>query len=340
MNSQRLQEIVQNFAGRRLIVLGDLMMDEYVWGRVSRISPEAPVMVVDTERESSVPGGAANVVNNLLALGAQVCVLGVVGADSAGEALIAALREEGADVSGIVADPSRPTTRKTRVVAHSQQVLRVDREQTHPISAAVAAKLQAALHRAAAEAEAIVVSEYNKGVFTPTIAASVAEEARVSSLVFTSNPKPPNAKLLTGAKLVSLNQSEARLLSGDDRFLFGEEAVSPEHPFAGQADLEAAGVALVRSLGIENLLVTFGAKGLSVFSAEGEITHVPPHLVEVYDAAGAGDTVISATSLALAAGAAIPDAVTLGSFAAACVVRKVGVATVSPAELLEELPSS
>jgi D-beta-D-heptose 7-phosphate kinase/D-beta-D-heptose 1-phosphate adenosyltransferase len=338
MDFQRLREIVEGFAGRKLIVLGDLMMDEYVWGRTSRISPEAPVMVIDTERETSVPGGAANVVNNLLALGAEVSVVGVVGEDSAGEALIRALRECGADTSGIVPDASRPTTRKTRVVAHHQQVLRVDREQTHPISDAIAAQLQSALRHAADQAQAVVVSEYNKGVFTPTVAQAVTGLCRGSHLLLTSNPKPPNARRLAGANLISLNQSEARSLSGDDRFAFGEEVVSPDAPFAGQEGLEAAGAALVQSLGVQNLVVTHGAKGLSVFHADGTATHIPPHLVEVYDAAGAGDTVISTTSLALAAGATVAEAATLGSFAAACVVRKVGVATVTPDELIAELP--
>ena len=147
MNRERYQEIVGGFVGRAVVVLGDLMMDEYLWGRATRISPESPVMVVEVERETRVPGGAANVVNNLLALGAKVAVIGVVGEDEAGAALTGALREHGADVSGIVADPSRPTTRKTRIVAHSQQVLRVDREQTHPVSEAIAERVLAHLRR-------------------------------------------------------------------------------------------------------------------------------------------------------------------------------------------------
>src|SRR2546430_14271352 len=134
MNFERYQAIVRGFAGRRIVVLGDLMMDEYLWGRATRISPESPVMVVEVDSDSSVPGGAANVVNNLIALGARVSVAGVVGDDPAGAVLTESLAARGADVSGILIDPSRPTTRKTRVVAHSQQVMRVDREQTHPLS--------------------------------------------------------------------------------------------------------------------------------------------------------------------------------------------------------------
>lgn len=338
MNAQLLREIVQGFSGRHLIVLGDLMMDEYVWGRTSRISPEAPVMVVETERETCVPGGAANVVNNLLALGAQVRVIGVVGADSAGDTLVEQLRLRGADTTGVIRDPSRPTTRKTRIVAHSQQVLRVDRECTHPVAEPIALQLQDALMRASERAEGIIVSEYNKGVFTPQVARAVTGLAQRRNLLLTSNPKPPNARLLAGAHLISLNQSEACALSGDGRFALPAEVIPPERTFAGQAELDAAGLALVRSLQVRHLVVTHGAKGLSVFSAEGVATHVPPHLVEVYDAAGAGDTVISTLSLALLNGAPVAHAAALACLAAACVVRKVGVATVSTAELLAELP--
>jgi rfaE bifunctional protein kinase chain/domain len=335
--SQDYLPVLQRFAGRRLIVLGDLMMDEYVWGRTSRISPEAPVMVIDVERETRVPGGAANVVNNLLTLGANVAVIGVVGDDEAGDALKADLEAAGADVSGIVTDSSRPTTRKTRVVAHSQQVLRVDREQTYPITAAMAAALNTSLVRLVERADVLLVSEYNKGVFTPDVAASAVGLAKQNGVLLTSNPKPPNVRLLAGADAVSLNQFEAQALGNDSRFLIPAEEVTPNAPFAGQEGLEVAGRSLVQSLGIETLVVTLGSKGMTLFHADGSADHIPPHRIEVYDAAGAGDTVISTFSLALAAGASKHDAAVLAVTAAACAVRKVGVETVTVEEIIAEL---
>lgn len=320
-----------------MVVLGDLMMDEYVWGRTSRISPEAPVMVIDVERESRVPGGAANVVNNLLALGATVAVAGVVGNDEAGMALRADLEAAGADVSGIITDGSRPTTRKTRVVAHSQQVLRVDREQTQPIRAAIAAELNAHLAHAVERADALLISEYNKGVFTAEVAAAAVGLAKRHGVLLTSNPKPPNVRLLAGADAVSLNQFEAQILANDPRFLIAAEEVSSEGSFAGRDGLEEAGRKLVQGLGIATLIVTLSSKGMTLFHADGTADHVPPHRVEVYDAAGAGDTVISTFSLALAAGASKHDAAVLGATAAACAVRKVGVETVTVEEIVAEL---
>jgi rfaE bifunctional protein kinase chain/domain len=323
MDRERYRQIVDRFAHRRIVVLGDLMMDEYLWGRATRISPESPVMVVEVDRESSVPGGAANVVNNLLALGAKVAVVGVVGEDAAGERLKAALVEHGADVSGIVADSSRPTTRKTRVVAHSQQVLRVDREQARPLDGAVMERLLALLRDKVQATEAVIVSDYDKGVLTPEVARAAIQSARTAGVLLTANPKPDNARFLAGAHLVSLNQSEA-------------EAVARDRRFRGEEGLEEAGAALVRELNVETLVVTRGAKGLSVWHSGNGVQHIPAHPVEVYDVAGAGDTVISALTLGLTAGAPVEEAAVVANHAAACVVRKVGVATVTTEELLAD----
>jgi len=322
MNHERYQEIVEGFAGRHLIVLGDLMMDEYLWGRASRISPEAPVMVVEVERESSVPGGAANVVNNLLALGARVAVIGVVGEDAVGEALKADLAARGADVMGVLTDPSRATTRKTRIVAHSQQVVRVDHEQTHPIGEAVARRLLDRLQRAIQMADALIVSDYNKGVFTPAVAHATVQAARNAGRILTANPKPPNVRSLAGAYVVQLNRSEAEATAA----LLG----------LSSRPIEETGETLRDRLEVETLLVTRGAEGLILWSAGSRPVHVPPHVVEVYDSAGAGDTVISALTLGLAAGASVEEAAVVANHAAACVVRKVGVATVTPDELLAD----
>ncbi|HSV73008.1 MAG TPA: PfkB family carbohydrate kinase [Chthonomonadales bacterium] len=321
MTPVRLREIVGAFAGARVLCVGDLMMDEYVWGRATRISPESPVMVVEVDRETSVPGGAANVVHNLLALGAAVAVAGVVGDDAAGAALRARLGEEGADVSGVLADPGRPTTRKTRVVAHHQQVLRVDRERAAPLQPEVRRRLEEEIEGLAREADAIVVSDYDKGVVCASTAAVAVEAGRRRGAPVTANAKPRNAQRFAGASLVSLNAAEADAVAGASAFSAGE-------------GLEEAGRALREILGIDALVVTRGADGIALWEADGVCRRVPAHPVEVYDVAGAGDTVISVLTLGLARSVHLVEAAEVASLAAAAVVRKVGVAVVTARELL------
>lgn len=323
MTHDRYEEIVRGFSGHRLVVLGDLMMDEYLWGAASRVSPESPVLVVDIERESSVPGGAANVVNNLLELGADVSVVGVVGEDRAGEALKADLEDRGADVSGVVTDSSRPTTRKTRVVAHNQQLIRIDREKRHAVTESVQKSLMDRLRQLCDAACAVIVSDYNKGVLTPMVAREAVGAARSAGAFITANPKPANAGSLAGAHVLTLNQTEAQGLSGGSTF-------------ASDDGLDDAGMKLLRTLRTDSLVITRGSKGLSIWRDSGAVTHIPAHPVDVYDVAGAGDTVISALTIGLAAGAAVEEAAEVANHAAACVVRKVGVATVTPDELLAD----
>jgi D-beta-D-heptose 7-phosphate kinase/D-beta-D-heptose 1-phosphate adenosyltransferase len=263
------------------------------------------------------------VVNNILALGGRVSVLGVVGEDEKGALLRESLRARGAVTEGIVADASRPTTRKTRIVAHNQQVMRVDREQTHRVSREVSARLVAAMELLVKDCDAIVVSDYNKGVVTNSLAQAAVAAARARGIPLTANPKPPNAQLLQGASVISLNQSEAETLAGNVRF-------------TDLPTLEAAGTRLLSELHVESLLITQGSKGLSVFTRGDETRFIEAHPVEVYDVAGAGDTVISALTLSLAAGAEIFASAEIANHAAACVVRHTGVATVTQSELLAE----
>jgi D-glycero-beta-D-manno-heptose-7-phosphate kinase len=303
------------------------MLDEYLWGSATRISPESPVMVVDVDRETSVPGGAANVVNNLLALGAQVSVIGVAGDDEAGRTLVNALKDEGADVEGIVIEPGRPTTRKTRVVAHSQQVLRVDREKAHAVSDETTAEITRRLH-ARPDVEAVIVSDYNKGVLRPEVASSAVALCGAAGATLTANPKPQNARHLHGAHVLQLNQSEAEATAA----VLG---LSP-HGQDGPETFEEMGRELRKRLGVYTLLITRGAKGLALFPHDGDPCSLPAHEVEVYDVAGAGDTVISTLTLGLVVGADVEEAATVANHAAACVVRKVGVATVTVDEILAE----
>jgi D-beta-D-heptose 7-phosphate kinase/D-beta-D-heptose 1-phosphate adenosyltransferase len=298
------------------------MLDEYVWGQVNRISPEAPVMVVDADRYTSVPGGAANVVNNLCALGATGAMVGIVGDDAAGQTLAEALAGEGADTSGLVTVAGRPTTRKTRIIAHSQQVVRVDHEKRGNLSDGALADLLASLERLCETADAIILSDYIKGVVAPEVIAKTVALSRRRSIPLTGNLKPRTISSESALTVLTLNLLEASQATTGDALDSDER-------------LDAAGSELLAKTGSAHILITRGAHGLNLYSADAAPQHVPARPVEVYDVAGAGDTVISAMTLALAAGATPLEAVTLANHTAAEAVKKVGVATVSPGEILE-----
>lgn len=316
--------ILEALQGLQLAVVGDLMMDEYLWGDATRVSPESPVLVIDVARESAVPGGAANVAANVTALGGLASVFGVVGDDDAGRQLTERLAGAGADVGGVVVDPGRATTRKTRVVAQSQQVLRIDREVRRPLGEPVADDLTGRLGARLGALDGVILSDYAKGVVCPRSSATVVHLARAAGVPVFANAKPSSARLLSGATVVTLNLAEAVAASGDERFR--------------SDDLEAAGHALRETVGCETLVVTRGPRGLALFSAGGETVIVPARQVDVYDVAGAGDTVVSTLAMALAAGAGLREAAELAVVAAAVVVGKVGVATVTLDELQAHLP--
>ena len=309
--NDRLNEILDSMAGRRILVVGDVMMDEYVWGNARRISPEAPVMVVEVEKESYTPGGAANVVNNIQALGGSSCVVGVVGEDEVGRKLMSCLSEKGVDVSGVVSDASRPTTRKTRIVAHSQQVVRVDRENRRRLPQRLVKNLVACINDRIASVDAVVFSDYDKGVAMRQITGPLLESAKNLGKPVIVNSKPQNVKQFRFASLLQLNRSEAEAVTGIR--------------IADEKDIRRAGKRLLNSIQPDALLITSGPNGMALFSSSAEMVSIPAHLVEVYDAAGAGDTVISVMALAIAAGARFHDAAVLANCAGAAVVQKVGV---------------
>ncbi|MBS1723388.1 MAG: bifunctional hydroxymethylpyrimidine kinase/phosphomethylpyrimidine kinase [Armatimonadetes bacterium] len=316
-------ELVLAFEGLKIAVIGDLMMDEYVWGDAARVSPESPVLVIEVRSDSAVPGGAANVAANAMALGAQAQILGVVGEDVPGTALKASLEQRGANISGIVTDPTRPTTRKTRIVAQNQQVLRIDRESSHETPAAATKALGAHIASAVANSDAILVSDYAKGVVNAQTVPNTISLCQSGKKLLVANAKPDNVELFAGASVVSLNVSEAVAASGDARFRTDE--------------IEWAGKELRKHLKIGTLIVTRGPLGITYWTEEDGFHRIPAHPVEVYDVAGAGDTVITTITLALAAGAPMDQASRLAVRAAAIVVGKVGVATVTANELLEAL---
>ena len=321
MHKEQAQTILERFAHKRVLVVGDLMVDEYVWGNVSRVSPEAPVLVVDADSHTFVPGGAANVVHNLKVLGAEALVAGVVGRDAVGERLLDELRLLGADTSAVVMTDDRPTTQKTRIVAGSQQIVRVDRERRGALPPDIAQQLAGRASELLSVCDALLFSDYDKGVLAEPTVRVLMEAARRSEAVVTANPKPPSSRFYRDADLVQLNKAEAEQASG------AHLTRTPEDAF------HAAGTRLRATLDVRNLLVTRSAQGMTIFKASGDFVDIQPHRVEVYDGTGAGDTTVSALTLALACGASIEEAATLGNAAGGAVVRKVGVATATTHEI-------
>jgi len=322
-DTARLKSILAAFPSKTVVVIGDVMSDEYIWGKVTRISPEAPIPVLQVTGETLRLGGAANVAANLRSLGAQVRVVGVVGADPMGKRLAQLMADKGIDPSGLVADPERPTIQKTRVVAGHQQIVRYDRERQNEISAEVQKRVMAASMKALEGAQAIVFSDYAKGLLIPQLCASLIEAARRRGLVTTADPKPRNIMTFKGVDLVSPNKGEAEAASG---ILID----SPD-------SLDAAGAKLLSMLQAKAVLITRSEEGMSLYQAAGGAHHVPTMAQEVFDVTGAGDTVISTLTLALAAGASYLEASVLSNVAAGIVVAEVGVATVTAAEIEAKL---
>jgi D-beta-D-heptose 7-phosphate kinase/D-beta-D-heptose 1-phosphate adenosyltransferase len=322
--------LLDRFRERRVLVVGDLMADEHIWGHVHRVSPEAPVLVVDVEEETFVPGGAANAANQLRTFSAEVVLAGVVGADTAGQLLTERLSELGMDTGGVVVSPDRPTTRKTRVVAGTQQgaqqVVRVDREKRSPLPSDVAAALIEKVIARIADCDALLFSDYTKGVLSEETVRTITEAARSKKphIVITANPKPASVRFFRDADIAQLNRSEA------DEALRSHLFESPD-----DAVFHEAGVRLREYLGLRNLLVTRSSQGLTVFTQEGNYTDIPPHRIDVFDGTGAGDSTIAGVTLALAAGATIVEAVEIGNASGGAVVRKVGVATATREEIIE-----
>lgn len=311
-------ELLKSMRGARIAVAGDIMLDEWLWGTVRRISPEAPVPVVEISSQSFTLGGAGNVANNLAALGAKVRLVGVVGDDDAGKRVVALCKELGIDVAGIAVSPSRLTTRKTRIVAHNQQVVRADREVSGALDARAKARVIESLRRLDGAVDGAVVSDYAKGlVSAPIVQALLSHKRRA---IVTGDPKPDNLDAFIGVDCIAPNLAEAASAAG--------MAIDSD------AALGRAAARLLKRVRCRHVLVTRGEHGMTLFGADGAPFTVPAVARQVYDVSGAGDTVISALTLALAAGAPIRHAVTLASLAAGVVVEKLGTATATPKEIL------
>ena len=311
----RAPELLARMAGRRVVVVGDVMIDEWIWGNVSRISPEAPVPVVAVRDHSFTLGGSGNVAHNLRALGANVAFVGVVGDDAEGERVRGLFAEIDCDTHGVLTLGDRPTTRKTRVVAHNQQVVRADWESTAPLTDADRARVIDAVRRTIVGADAVVLSDYAKGLFHRDIV-----EAALGAPIVVADPKPDNVMLFGGVTCIAPNASEAARASGV--------------PIVDAASLERAGRTLLERLSCRYVLITRGENGMSLFGRDGEREDIPSVARTVYDVSGAGDTVVAVLTLALAAGVAIGTATRLANYAAGAVVGKLGTATASPDEII------
>lgn len=321
---RRLKRLIQGFRGRPILVVGDLMLDQYIRGSVSRISPEAPVPVVKVGAESFIPGGAGNVANNLAALGARVAVIGVIGDDEAGRRLAAEFGEKGIDASGLIVDQDRVTSQKTRVVAERQQVVRYDRETHEPLSRETETRLLERLPSALKESSAIILSDYGKGLICPRVLEAAIRLAHKAKIPVTVDPKVEHFKRYRGVTCITPNLQEA--WAGMHRV-----------PHGGASGLESLGRDILKTLRCESVLITRGSEGMSLFNSRGNVTHIPTRAREVFDVTGAGDTVVSALTLALAAGASIGEAAVISNHAAGIVVGKLGTATTTTAELEADL---
>lgn len=316
----RLLEIVELFPQARILVVGDFILDEFIWGKVSRISPEAPVPVVNVNRESFVPGGALNVANNIRTLGGTVFPCGVLGRDLEGRLLVRGMRRLGIDTGGVVADSARPTTIKTRVIAHSQQVVRVDREGTSAISPLDARKILGFVRKKIRQVDVILVEDYGKGVIEPFLLTPLLKLAQTYRKPVLVDPKEKHFQLYRGVTAMTPNRVEAYEA-------FGSSVNGREE------SLEEIGRGLLKRLQLKAALITLGEEGMALFERNRPTEKIPTTAREVFDVSGAGDTVIAVFGLGLATGASLREAAILSNLAAGIVVGKLGTATLEPAEL-------
>jgi D-beta-D-heptose 7-phosphate kinase/D-beta-D-heptose 1-phosphate adenosyltransferase len=322
----RFHELIGRFAGQRVLALGDLMLDEFIWGRVSRISPEAPVPVVNVTGESHYPGGAANVARNLREFTPYTAVMGIAGQDVAGERLLGLLRAAGIDTSGVWQSAGAPTTVKTRIIARNQQVVRVDREHPAPLDGADLARARDYLTNALPSVDALLIADYGKGFVTQQLADEICRMTAEQRKIVTVDPHPHTSLVWRGVTAIKPNRSE----------VFNAAGLPPTEPIeqvCRDGGLLAAASTLRRLWSSQSLLVTLGEQGMLLFDGDSEPLHLPARAHEVFDVSGAGDTALAVFTLGLAAGGSPAEAAELANRASGIVVGKVGTATLRADEL-------
>ncbi|MCD8479906.1 MAG: D-glycero-beta-D-manno-heptose-7-phosphate kinase [Candidatus Cloacimonetes bacterium] len=318
---QDISALCQKFSSLNVVVLGDMMLDSYQWGKVQRISPEAPVPIIEINKEEFRLGGAANVALNLSALGANVMAIGLIGNGPNGKRMQELFIQNKLDSSGLIMDKGRKTTIKTRIGAANQQIVRIDIEDTHYLDNGIRTQVMAKLNRHISQCDILIIEDYNKGLLSPELIAQTLELCRAHKVPVAVDPKQKNFFAYEQVDIFKPNYSELQSNLGVK--------------FESDTEFHAAAFKLLEDMRIKHLVVTRGAKGMFLFTQAQEATHLPSSAREVFDVSGAGDTVISALSLAYAAGADIDSAATLANNAAGVVCGKMGTASTSSEELLE-----
>jgi rfaE bifunctional protein kinase chain/domain len=317
---EQLNRLLDNFRGKKIAVVGDLMLDRYYWGSVQRVSPEAPVPVVEVESESIRLGGAANVASNIQALGGEPILVGLIGNDHVGQLLLEMLKERNLSAQGVVVDGSRPTTIKTRIIAHGQHVVRIDNESKADCPDHLVSGLVDAVRYNIRDIDGIVIEDYNKGVVTAQVIRQVIAVANKYDKIVTVDPKFNNFTEYKGVTVFKPNRREVEEVLGG-RLKSIDDVVS-------------AGQRLLSMLSAQNVLLTRGEQGMSLFEANGNTMHIPTMAEHVQDVSGAGDTVIATLTMALAGGAGIGEACVLANCAGGVVVGEVGIVPIDPARLV------
>ena len=313
------KKIIRGFKNRNILVIGDIILDHYIWGRVSRISPEAPVPVVEVTRESFLLGGAANVAHNIVSLGGRASVIGINGQDIAGEALMNILIQRGVNCDGIFTE-NRPTTVKTRVIAHNQQVVRFDREDRKYVDGKILKGILGYINSVLFHYDAVIVSDYQKGMISQELIRDIVKKAKPKEMFIAVDPKVGHFDFYKGVSLITPNVMEAS--SGSNIEIRDDKT------------LLRAGRSLMKKLSCKAVLITRGEQGMSLFE-KNKVTHIPTVARKVYDVTGAGDTVISAFTLACSSGANMEEAAVIANHAAGIVVGEVGTAVATPEQLLK-----
>ncbi|MBN2406436.1 MAG: D-glycero-beta-D-manno-heptose-7-phosphate kinase [Elusimicrobia bacterium] len=321
-----IEKVLKDFETKKILVIGDLILDKFMRGRVSRISPEAPVPIVDVTEEKYMPGGAGNVVNNLVSLGARVSVTGVVGADIFGEQIKGILKSIGADISGIFSDERRPTSLKTRIIAEHQQVVRADLESKKEIDAGISSKIIKWAGGIIKEVDGIIISDYGKGLITTELISSITKMIEAKRIPVVVDPQIGHFFEYKNVTSITPNVKEA--------------GAALKTEIDDEASLLESGRKLIGELNCDSVLITRGEHGMTLFLKDGTVRHIEAVAREVYDVTGAGDTVASVFTLALTSGLGFYDSAVLSNHAAAVVVSKLGTASVTADELKKSVGGS
>jgi D-beta-D-heptose 7-phosphate kinase/D-beta-D-heptose 1-phosphate adenosyltransferase len=341
MQPEALKKIISHFPKARIMVIGDLILDEYVWGKVERISPEAPVPVVWANKRTYVPGGAANVANNLRSLDAEVLLVGVIGHDHSQGIFLSELKKRQIPSSGLFVSAKRHTTVKTRVIAGHQQVVRVDWEHTEPLDQKMNQGIYKFIRKKIKDFDAIIIEDYGKGVVNRQMLEGLIFLGRAQKKIVTVDPKEEHFQYYRGITSMTPNRKElenaVRNLKISDTA--NQLRLNNDRLFSDK-EIETAAGEIMHYLDMDSLLVTLGEQGMKLFERGGHLTHIPTVAQEVFDVSGAGDTVISTFTLGLASGASKKEAAYLANFAAGIVVGKVGTAVTTRKELRERIKNS